>query len=538
MGEIPRQHKALLYLRRAVRRLLTLIPTKARQFPASNFQQKEADEVLTRLEFLEIDHDTLRSAPNMIYPVMWEQVNKFKKQCLGTEPERIGRAYPLVLTVGNRTCRPLSGMLKMEVVIPGWKNETGSTFSMDASCPLQEVRAGETHRIMLIELSNIPLLRVYLRTAEFYESGKRVEAKMTGHRSFVFKTTGDFLISSASSKIDDEEDERNIERIEHEIGFENYFLLKTYLDLPVYERGIILRILFDRIEDIRKGRVLADLTPDRKVAMQHLLQIEIISKICMMIEDLGLFSVSMRTGIKDLCNIFFDEGSNSSNKVGQFYRDLDEFNDEDFLRVLSFPTADSLRLSASDYEVVNEVLESVQQEARRVYNEIAKFRKQHWTLYNKYKHGFAIIPYVQKTAGNIDFLADVESAVLVLHDKRSPWKEGIAIPYSARILEGYRILIIGIQTLLKNILENQLNVLENPNLINLPMPSEGLTADKRSRYAAVTKRFQPAKEANRDHRIHTRASAKRDDLKWYADLPKFLEGSAERGKRQQSSRPG
>lgn len=538
MGEIPRQHKALLYLRRAVRRLLTLIPTKARQFPASNFQQKEADEVLTRLEFLEIDHDTLRSAPNMIYPVMWEQVNKFKKQCLGTEPERIGRAYPLVLTVGNRTCRPLFRNAEDGGSNP-WMEERNRINVLDGrKLSASGGQSRETHRIMLIELSNIPLLRVYLRTAEFYESGKRVEAKMTGHRSFVFKTTGDFLISSASSKIDDEEDERNIERIEHEIGFENYFLLKTYLDLPVYERGIILRILFDRIEDIRKGRVLADLTPDRKVAMQHLLQIEIISKICMMIEDLGLFSVSMRTGIKDLCNIFFDEGSNSSNKVGQFYRDLDEFNDEDFLRVLSFPTADSLRLSASDYEVVNEVLESVQQEARRVYNEIAKFRKQHWTLYNKYKHGFAIIPYVQKTAGNIDFLADVESAVLVLHDKRSPWKEGIAIPYSARILEGYRILIIGIQTLLKNILENQLNVLENPNLINLPMPSEGLTADKRSRYAAVTKRFQPAKEANRDHRIHTRASAKRDDLKWYADLPKFLEGSAERGKRQQSSRPG
>ncbi len=487
-----------------------------------------------RIQFLDIDQSTLKSVPDLLYPVIWEQVNSFKKRCLGAEPERTGKALPLVLAIRNPSVQSASGVLKIQLIIPGWENEKGSTLSMDADCPFQEVNAGETKEIVLMEVSNIPLLRMYLRTAEFYKSGKRVEAKMTGHRSFVFKTTGDFLISSASSKIEDKEDERNIERIEHEIGFENYFLLKTYLDLPVYERGIILRVLFDRMEDILKGRVLADSTPDRKAAIQHLLQIEIISKICMMIEDLGLFSVSMRTGIKELCNIFLDEGS--SNKVGQFYRDLDELNGEDFLRVLSFPTADSLRLSASDYEVVNKVLQSVQQEARRVYHEIAKFRKQHWTLYNKYKHGFAIIPYVQKTAGNIDFLADVESAVFVLHDKRSPLKEVITVPYSARILEAYRILIVGIQALLKNVLENQLNLLENPNLINLPMPSESLTADERSRYAAVTKRFQPAKETNRDHRIHVRAFAKKDDLKWYADLPKFLEESAERGKREQSSR--
>jgi hypothetical protein len=490
-----------------------------------------------RIQFLDIDQSTLKLVPESIYPVIWEQVNSFKKRCSGAEPERTGKALPLILTIRNPSAQSLSGVLRIQLIIPGWENEKGSTLSMDADCPFPEVNVGETKEAVLMEVSNIPLLRVYLRTAELYESGKHVEAKMTGHRSFLFKTTGDFFISSASSKIEDEEDERNIERIEHEIGFENYFLLKTYLDLPVYERGIILRVLFDRIEDIRKGRVLADLTPDRKMAIQHLLQIEIISKICMMIEDLGLFSVSMRTGIKELCNIFLDEAT-SSNKVGQFYTGLDELNSEDFLKVLSFPTADSLRLSASDYEVVNKVLQNVQQEARRVYNEIAKFRKQHWTLYNKYKHGFAIIPYVQKTASNIDFLADVESAVFVLHDKRSPLKEVITIPYSARILEGYRILIIGIQILLKSILENQLNVLENPNLINLPMPSEGLTADERSRYAAVTKRFQPTKETNRDHRIHIRASAKRVDLKWYADLPKFLEESAERGKRQQSSRPG
>ena len=224
--------------------------------------------------------------------------------------------------------------------------------------------------------------------------------------------------------------------------------------------------------------------------------------------------------------MFFDEGSSS--KVGDFYSRLAEMKEKDFLRILSFPEIDSLGLHTDERQIVSKMLQNVQQEARRVYDEIAKFRKQHWILYNKYKHGFALIPYVEKTAGNVDFLASTESAILVLHDETSLIKNVITIPHSKKALERYRIVIIGIQTLLKNILENCRNVMGNPNLINLPMPAEVLTTEERSLYEKIIQRFQPVAEVQREHRIDVRSSAKRSDLKWYVDLERFLEESRKR----------
>lgn len=182
---------------------------------------------------------------------------------------------------------------------------------------------------------------------------------------------------------------------------------------------------------------------------------------------------------------------------------------DQFLRILGFPKIDSLNLPQEDKDVVERVLQGVQDEARRVYGEIAKFREQHWTLYNKYKHGFTLIPYVQKASGNIDFLRDVESSIVVMHDAKAPIKNVITIPYSKKALEAYRILIAGIQELLISILENNRNIIENPNIPNLPMASKDLAQEERQRYETIVERLRPSKRVRRQHHIDVKVQAKK-----------------------------
>lgn len=266
---------------------------------------QEGQQVDVKLAYLQIDTQNLASTPEKIYENVFQQIHRFKKECLGTEPIPTGKVYPLILSVANNTAhQAISGILEMKIIVPGWKNQAGSTLEIEGTYPLPEVKKSETEKITLMELSEIPLLRIFVKKARFCETDRAIDATMSGDRKFFFKSGADFMISSASSDPEDKEDEMTIEHIEREVGLDNYLLIKSYLGLNVYARGLLLRVLFDHLDDVENNRQRYNLDEQGKMITKHLLQIDILSNISMMIEDLGLFSVALRADIRNLCKYF------------------------------------------------------------------------------------------------------------------------------------------------------------------------------------------------------------------------------------------
>ena len=108
-----------------------------------------------------------------------------------------------------------------------------------------------------------------------------------------------------------------------------------------------------------------------------------------------------------------------------------------------------------------------------------------------------------------------------------PLEDVISIPLSKEVLEGYHIIIHGIQLVLKDMLTNHIACIER-NLKGL-IPVEAYSpkdfpAENRETYKKIVEDFYKKHPFDiKDlKKFHVNVNAKKKDHKWYIELPEFL----------------
>lgn len=311
----------------------------------------------------------------------------------------------------------------------------------------------------------------------------------------------------------------------------DYFLLKNYQDNIFSMRGILLKISMYSLEQIDNDTFpLGKFQGVEKIKIKSILQMEIISKIIMYIEDLVILSESFRIGIPYYK--LLDKSNENERDVGkimkEFFNNVSSFSDEEFFKIMACANPKQLDLQEDEKKVIEKNLQNMVNELKRIFNRLGNFSITNHPVFRRYKHAGCPIVFGAKVniKGTTDF-PNFDSYSMV-STGIDPLENVISIPLSKEVLEGYHIIIHGIQLLLKDILTHHIACIER-NLKGL-IPVEAYSPkdfpkENKEIYKKIVEDFYEKHPSNIEElkKFDIKIKAKKEDIKWYIDLPEFLE---------------
>lgn len=186
-----------------------------------------------------------------------------------------------------------------------------------------------------------------------------------------------------------------------------------------------------------------------------------------------------------------------------------------------------LDLEENEKKVIEKNLGKNITELKRIFHQLGDFGKTNHPVFRRFKHAGS--PLVLGAVGK-----ETESTPLSNFDSYTmvsigldPFENVIAIPLSKEVLEGYHIIIHGIQLLLQDMVTNHIVCIER-NLKGI-IPNEDyspkdLSKEERERYVKIFENFYKNHPSNMEESTHFnfKVEAKKEDMGWYLELPEFL----------------
>ncbi len=309
----------------------------------------------------------------------------------------------------------------------------------------------------------------------------------------------------------------------------NYLLLRNYVQNILPMRGMLLKTSLNSLSEIDAGTFfLENFSHEEKIKAKSMFQMDIISGIMLYIEDLVVLSESFRRKI--LYHKLLDPSDKNQADVGrmieEFFRSVNSFSAEDIGRILGYGNPGRLGFEDEERALVEKIMQKNIAELRRMFVQIGEFGSTHHPAFRRFKHGGApLIPGAEVRRGD-GILSRFDSHTPVLEGS-DPFKDIILIPLSKDVLEGYRIIIGGIQTCLNDLVKNHLLCIERN--LNGMIPTNSYSKDYLSEkeiklYEKIINEFydeHPSNVGDLRH-FHFESKIKKEKIKWYIDLPDFL----------------
>jgi hypothetical protein len=312
-----------------------------------------------------------------------------------------------------------------------------------------------------------------------------------------------------------------------------YLVLRNYKENGIAGRGFLIRILETALQQIENDTWIKTIPNNEKPQVRSLVQIDILSKIMMLIEDLAILAESFRQG-RNFYDFLHDKTVDIGEMIETFFKSIDSMSKEELMIMLSYESPEKLGLNEQSYSILNRVVDSNLAEVRRILKEIGSFGKTNHPAFKRYKHaGFPIIVGSLPTSPTEE-LANFDSFSMVAVGK-DPRKDVLPIPYSEDVLKGYWIVIDGIQKLLIDLTTNRMACIERkiPKLIPIEIyGEEPLSKEDRLKLDIIAKTFYDLHPlVYPPSRLNYSSELKREDLEWYLSLPTFLSECKARGER-------
>lgn len=318
---------------------------------------------------------------------------------------------------------------------------------------------------------------------------------------------------------------------------ENYYLLSNYYNNSINSRGILLNLMFQVINDFLDTKTLHINGKNPKFEgpgvpfVCHTLQIDIVAKIMMYIEDLitVLEANRLDRNYYDLLDKQLEEGveTDLGDRLGKFFKNLDKFTLDEWIAMVGYiPGGNMHQIKNSD--VIRKIIENNIDETKQVLKYIKSFGDSHHRLFRRYKHAgfparfdgqFPISPFGSKA--NFDSHA-------AIYVGRNPLTDMVFLPFSNEVLESYKILLPTLQLLIKDVIRNKMKSIIRKTEGIIPMVIYGdpikYTGEEKSKYnEALVDYFQ--KNPNRLFDIglvNTANDTYLREMTWYTDFDKNM----------------
>jgi hypothetical protein len=296
--------------------------------------------------------------------------------------------------------------------------------------------------ILLLSLSGFEKLLVSIEDVKFKIDGKEYQEVSTNAPILYDKTVFDDIGKDKSQ-------------------IESYYSLSNYLEGSFYYRGILLKLAFKNLDEITMDRFFIfngekqDFSSDNDLNLfKSLIQIDIISKIMLYIEDLIILMESNRLNknFYELLDVANEKEVDVGQRLGDFFKSFETIDTSDWKKMLCYIESHETGCTP----IVDIVLEKNISAIKGILRDIDSFGKSHHRIFRRYKHaGFPI-----RYAGRIDLSkyftlkSDFSSGLFV---GKNMLTDFVFLPFSDEVIESYKILIPALQILLKHVVSQRLD---------------------------------------------------------------------------------
>lgn len=315
-----------------------------------------------------------------------------------------------------------------------------------------------------------------------------------------------------------------------------YFLLRNYKNLGMTTRRILTEMCFASIEKLGTKDsfwTLPKLTEEREKSLRQtrsMIQLEIISKIMFIIEDLVIIGEALRQKKSYYSLLKGDVGK----LVGNFVNNLDKLSDDELCKIMSYKILNETNTDKNCLDLLRRHTKINLDEIRRALKMICDFGKQHHPVFKRFKH--AGIPFVPGLPmQNFPDFQSFDSHMLV-QTGDDPLNDLKIIPYSKNVLEGYKIVYNSAQKLVYDMVENRLACIQRKVDGLITQDFYDITKysndDIQKIKNKIEKFYKEHPTVNTDFEFHSNPVHNRRDYSWYLDLDKFLDECEKNAKAQ------
>ena len=240
---------------------------------------------------------------------------------------------------------------------------------------------------------------------------------------------------------------------------DNYFLLSNYLLGSLLYRGIYLKLDFECLENLKQNFLFLDgkkldLDTESGNVFKSLIQLQIVSKIMMYIEDLIIILDSNRLNKNYyyLLDTKSSEDVDVGYRLGNFFNNLNSFSETTWRRILCYIGIES------KFKEVDEIIRKNIESIKDILSNVADFNRTHRGIFRRYKHaGFPVMYFGEIKRDFYQLKSDFYTSILV---GDNIMKDFTLLPFSEEIIESYKILINGIQLLLDSVVRDRIQCIQ------------------------------------------------------------------------------
>jgi hypothetical protein len=238
-----------------------------------------------------------------------------------------------------------------------------------------------------------------------------------------------------------------------------YLLLRLYND-NISARGFLLRVPFIALDQIEKDTWFMRINDKEKPRVRSLIQIDIISKIQMYIEDLAILAESFlrRT---DFYNLLSDSNVDIGNLKACFVKKIESLTNEQISQIMTYTNPDKITSDDAVSRIFKKHFDYHIEKVQKKLIEIGSFGDANHRIYERFKHAGMVIFSNSVPTSPSGPLGGFET-ISIVADGPDPFHDITFIPYSQGVLSRYEKIIIIIQELLQDMIRNRMaSILRN-----------------------------------------------------------------------------
>jgi hypothetical protein len=247
--------------------------------------------------------------------------------------------------------------------------------------------------------------------------------------------------------------------------FKDYLLIRLYKEEGFTIRGFLLRASFETIKNIQLDNFYVKFNDNEKINAMNIMQMDIVSKLMMYIEDLAIFAESFLQK-KNYYDFLIDKNTDIGELTGRFVKKIiskgNYITDKEIATIMSFTNLEKTKIFEDCIDISRKYIQANVNNIRQLLRNIGEFSYTTHSIYQRFKHaGMPIFPAVPfRTLMQNQSLLDRFQTVNVASIGKDPFYDITLLPFSVKLLHKYEKLAAEIQIILEGMISNKIICIE------------------------------------------------------------------------------
>ena len=455
----------------------------------------------------------IHDAPEQILQNSSEILEKIKQS---KKFQRIvGEAYPVIIIIENPFDFDIVEFSFQAKAFFKGDNEDDQ-FLIEFNQSGIKVESKQIIEITLFDGSGLSEVLVQLNSVKYQDNNKRTLSDYTTNSPYLinFKDFRNEFNGFSSLK-----------------EMQIYLLLDNYKNDSLPSRIWLLTFMFNLLEDVKSKKIelqgkTSILTENDLIRVRTILQLDIIAKIMMSIEDMAILLTAIISSGGNYYELLDRKEPDVGERITLFFDNIQNLKFEDLRRMLSYINPNELKLEESQTAVLEKLIQSNVEKFKIYLKQIQKFRVTHTQIFRRYKH--AGLPIRLGIKFDKPFLSSSNAfdSYAMVSIGNDPLVDILPLPYSNNVIKSYSKLISILQFLLLDIIQNKIAIIIRRINGILPLETYGeLTLtdkEQKNLQLAIKQFYQNNPVRSYDNHFQFKAIAQTQKLKWYLELDDFL----------------